>query len=74
MTLLWEADPLAADNVRLALGDEMQVAESGPAAVRPPRSRTARSALLVVGPDIDLARRSTSPSSCGSAAPTSAWC
>ncbi len=54
MTLLWEADPLAADNVRLALGDEMRVAESGPAVVRHLGEHRLEW-LLVVGPDIDLA-------------------
>ena len=58
MTVLWEADPLAADNLRMALGDGMQVVESGPAAVRL-LVEDRQECLLVVGPDIDLNRRST---------------
>ena len=54
MTLLWEADRLAADNVRLALGDDMRVADSGPAVVRH-LGENRLEWLLVVGPDIDLA-------------------
>ena len=53
MTVLWEADPLAADNLRMALGDGMQVVESGPAAVRL-LVEDRQECLLVVGPDIDL--------------------
>ena len=53
MTVLWESDPLAADNLRLALGDGMQVVESGPAAVRL-LVEDRQECLLVVGPDIDL--------------------
>ena len=55
MTLLWEADPLAADNLRLALGDDMRVVESGPAVVRH-LGENRLEWLLVVGPDIDLGR------------------
>jgi pilus assembly protein CpaE len=53
MSVLWESDPLAADNLRLALGDGMQVVESGPAAVRL-LVEDRQECLLVVGPDIDL--------------------
>ena len=53
MTVLWESDPLAADNLRMALGDGMQVVESGPAAVRL-LVEDRQECLLVVGPDIDL--------------------
>ena len=53
MTLLWEADPVVADNLRLALGDDMRVVESGPAAARQLADNHLE-CLLVVGADIDL--------------------
>ena len=53
MTILWEADAAAADNLRLALGKGMSVVDSGPAATRR-LGDDRRENLLVVGPDIDL--------------------
>jgi pilus assembly protein CpaE len=53
MTLLWEADPLVADNLRLALGNDVRVADSGPAAARH-LGENHLEWLLVVGADIDL--------------------
>jgi len=53
MTILWETNEGAAENLRVALGAGMQVMDSGPAAMRhivdDPREM-----LLVVGPEVDL--------------------
>jgi len=54
MSILWEADPTAANNLRLVLGKGMSVVDSGPAATRR-LGEDHRESLLVVGPDIDLA-------------------
>ena len=53
MSILWEADPTAADNLRLVLGKGMSVVDSGPGATRQ-FGDDRRESLLVVGPDIDL--------------------
>ena len=53
MTILWETDEGAADNLRMALGAAMHVMDSGPAATRH-LADDHRETLLVVGPDIDL--------------------
>lgn len=53
MILLWEADPISADNARLALGDAVVTVESAPAALRR-AADDPNQLLLVVGPDIDL--------------------
>ena len=53
MTILWETDEGAAENLRMALGARMRVIESGPAATRH-LADDRRETLLVVGPDIDL--------------------
>lgn len=53
MTILWETDDGAADNLRMALGAGMRVADSGPAAARHLGDDHVEM-LLVIGPDIDL--------------------
>jgi len=53
MSILWEADEAAADNLRPVLGKGMAVVDSGPAATRR-FGDDRRESLLVVGPDIDL--------------------
>jgi len=53
MSILWEADPASANNLRLVLGEGMYVVDSGPAATRR-LGDDRRASLLVVGPDIDL--------------------
>jgi pilus assembly protein CpaE len=53
MSILWEADATAADNLGLVLGKGMSVVDSGPAATRR-LSEQRRESLLVVGPDVDL--------------------
>ena len=53
MTILWETDDGAADNLRMALGAGMRVADSGPAAARHLWDDHVEM-LLVIGPDIDL--------------------
>ncbi|HET7474530.1 MAG TPA: AAA family ATPase [Dermatophilaceae bacterium] len=53
MILLWEADPISADNMRLALGEAVTTVESAPAALRGASDDPSRQ-LLVVGPDVDL--------------------
>lgn len=53
MTYLWETDPGAADNLRMALGQDIRVVESAPAATRA-FTDDRREMLLVIGPDIDL--------------------
>jgi pilus assembly protein CpaE len=53
MTILWETDEVAAENLRVALGAGMQVMDSGPAALRHLGDDHGEM-LLVVGPDVDL--------------------
>jgi pilus assembly protein CpaE len=53
MTILWEKDERAADNLRVALGSGMQPFDSGSAAMRH-LADDHREMLLVVGPDVDL--------------------
>ena len=53
MSILWELDGSTEDNVRLALGGDVQVVESGPAALRRLDDDPAER-LLVVGPDVEL--------------------
>jgi pilus assembly protein CpaE len=53
MTILWETDEVAAENLRVALGAGMQVMDSGPAALRHLADDPGEM-LLVVGPDVDL--------------------
>jgi pilus assembly protein CpaE len=53
MTILWESDPTAAENLRVVLGKNMSLVDSGPAAARR-FGDDRRESLLVVGPDIDL--------------------
>jgi len=53
MTILWETDERAAENLRMALGAGMQVMDSGPAALRHLADDHGEM-LLVVGPDVDL--------------------
>ena len=53
MTILWETDQGAAENLRMALGANVLVVDSGPAAVRH-LADDQRETLLVVGPDVDL--------------------
>jgi len=52
MTVLWDADPAAADTYRFAIGDQVQLVDSGQLLAR--ALETDRHELLVVvGPDID---------------------
>jgi pilus assembly protein CpaE len=53
MSILWEVDPSTENNVRLALGGDIQVVESGAAAMRRLEDDPAER-LLVVGPDVEL--------------------
>jgi pilus assembly protein CpaE len=53
MSILWEANPTSADNVRLALGGVLRVVESGSAALRQLDDDPAER-LLVLGPDVEL--------------------
>jgi pilus assembly protein CpaE len=53
MTILWETNEGTAENLRMALGADMQVLDSGPAAMRQ-LSDDHRQLLLVVGPEVDL--------------------
>lgn len=53
MTILWEPDEGAAENLRVALGAGMLVVEAGSAAMRH-LGDDHREMLLVVGPDVDL--------------------
>src|SRR5450759_702504 len=53
MTILWETDQGAAENLRMALGAKVLVVDSGPAAIRH-LADDQRETLLVVGPDVDL--------------------
>jgi pilus assembly protein CpaE len=53
MTILWETDGAAAENLRIALGAGMQVLDSGQAALRHLADDRGEM-LLVVGPDVDL--------------------
>jgi pilus assembly protein CpaE len=53
MSILWEAFPTTENNVRLALGGDIQVVESGAAALRRLEDDPAER-LLVVGPDVEL--------------------
>jgi pilus assembly protein CpaE len=53
MTILWETNERTAENLRMALGADMQVMDSGPAAMRH-LADDHRELLLVVGPDVDL--------------------
>ena len=53
MSILWEVDPSTENNVRLALGGDIQVVESGAAALRRLEDDPAER-LLVVGPDVEL--------------------
>ena len=53
MTILWETNEGAAENLRVALGTGMQVVDSGPAAMRH-LVDDHREMLLVVGSDVDL--------------------
>ena len=53
MTILWETDEVAADNLRRALGAGMRVIDSGHAAMRH-LADDDREMLLVVGPGVDL--------------------
>ena len=53
MTILWETDERAAENLRMALGAGMQVVDSGPAARRH-LADDQREMLMVVGPEVDF--------------------
>jgi pilus assembly protein CpaE len=53
MTILWEADGRAAENLRMALGAGMLVMDSGPSAMRHLVDNQSE-LLLVVGPEVDL--------------------
>jgi len=53
MTVLWEPDTHSLDSLRMALGQALQVVDSGPTALRAMHEDRAQD-LLVVGPDIDL--------------------
>jgi pilus assembly protein CpaE len=53
MTILWETDQGAAENLRMALGAQVLVVDSGSAATRH-LADDQRETLLVVGPDVDL--------------------
>jgi len=53
MTVLWEPDTHSLDNLRMALGQTLQVVDSGPTAMRAVTEDRSQD-LLVVGPDIDL--------------------
>ena len=53
MTILWETDERAADNLHMALGAGMLVMDSGPAAMRHLADDQSE-LLLVVGPEVDL--------------------
>jgi len=53
MSILWEVDPSTENNVRLALGGDIQVVESGAAALRRLEDDPVER-LLVVGPDVEL--------------------
>jgi pilus assembly protein CpaE len=53
MSILWDLDPASQGNVRLALGGDIQVVESGPAAMRR-LSEDPHETLLIVGPEVEL--------------------
>jgi pilus assembly protein CpaE len=53
MTVLWETDEGAAENLRVALGAGMHVVDTGPAATRH-LADDHKETLLVVGPSVDL--------------------
>jgi pilus assembly protein CpaE len=52
MTILWDTDPVAVQTYRFAIGDRVQLLETGPLVTRT-LAADRRELLVVVGPDID---------------------